>query len=249
MIQNSQDIPNLSIFTSLPMLKRNFGIDIEEQDYLENARLCLSLIGNLHRKVYQFKETITDKRIKLPCGMMVVEYVTSYIKNNTYPPHVYTESILYYQQSPVYMPIIDGDTKDVLRVYQNNHELYPMGSYVNFRLVQEHNDYYLEFDIDNVEVMIFGLGIEADCDGLPMVTEKEAEAITYYCAYLYKQKMLFLGNQMATGIEFFEKEKNRKINAARTPNRLSQNQMNMILNAMTSWHRHNYNYNTNPIKI
>ena len=90
-----------------------------------------------------------------------------------------------------------------------------------------------------------------DEDGLPFITEKEMEAIAAYCAYAYDLKRGRVQKDQAT-LQLAQMEYamwSKLCSEARVADSLSQNEINEILDVLTSFDIHSYNVSsTKPIK-
>lgn len=108
----------------------------------------------------------------------------------------------------------------------------------------------LFFENDYGKVHILYKGIECDDDGLPLVTEKEIEALAYYLAYLKRQKEAWRINDLNSLrlAEFAKNEWMRLCSQARIPVQINQNEMDKILDAKTSFNRKRFNWSLKPVK-
>ena len=89
-----------------------------------------------------------------------------------------------------------------------------------------------------------------DEDGLPLVTQKEANAIAYWWKWVDTRRKLYQGNQLAASIlQFTQRDKSKAINQARIPERYSQNFMDQFADIMYSRDRKVYNKTYKPVKI
>jgi len=98
-------------------------------------------------------------------------------------------------------------------------------------------------------VNILYKGIYADEDGLPYINFKELEAIAAYCVYIYfHKKALSTMDANATSLaQATIADWQNKCSAARTPEYVTQNEMNTILDAVSSWNRKAYGRTYKPI--
>jgi hypothetical protein len=117
------------------------------------------------------------------------------------------------------------------------------GSFVNYRLrdnkvVFEKEDAHR---LNGHEITIYYTGILTDNDGLPYITEKQAEAISYYCAYITEHRKLMQRVGDANLVQYLKAEWFRKCNDAKVDEYMSQNSLDKILNAQTSWNRKRWN--------
>ena len=103
---------------------------------------------------------------------------------------------------------------------------------------------------DNIPVVnILYKGTLVNDEGLPYITNKEAEAIACYIAYTEKFKSGWQTNNQHTlqTAQLLEQRWIKLCDAARVT-KLNQNDMNEILDAKTSWNRKIYNKSYKPIR-
>lgn len=111
----------------------------------------------------------------------------------------------------------------------------------------------LYFNRDYKNVMVVYHGIIADEeDGLPMINDKEMKAIAAFIAYTetYKDALKKRDNIGKIGFALVQSLKDewlRKCSAARVPDHVSQNDMNMILDVKSRWDRKMYGKSFKPI--
>lgn len=226
------------------LLDMLYGIkNIEEADVEELGLIAWGLIGNKNRKLYKYSTTINpvDNSVTLPCNALdtdndsCIELVTaSYedwnsVTNNTdFGDHntafveQYIESSKKYQ-GPYYMP------GKVLKYEKVGDKLYFTHNYGRVNILYK--------------------GIIADEDGLPELTDKEATAIATYIAYIIKFKEgLSKNNGDATKLsQMLYAQWNKQADQARTK-QLSQNDIDSILEASSSWDRKRYGFGYKLLK-
>lgn len=128
----------------------------------------------------------------------------------------------------------------------NKSQTYINGIYAKY--TKAGNNLY--FDTNYGQVHILYQGIECDDDGLPLVTEKEVEALAAYIAYLIKQKSAWRINDINSlrMSELAKGEWMRLCSQARVPVKVTQNEMDRILDAKTSFNRKKFNWSLKPTK-
>jgi len=96
--------------------------------------------------------------------------------------------------------------------------------------------------------MVVYHGILADDEGLPLINEKEQRAIAAFIAYhyLYKDGIKKRDANSIKLAQIVKEDWLRGCNAARVPEHMSQNDMNAILDAKTSWNRKSYGKSFKP---
>ena len=89
-----------------------------------------------------------------------------------------------------------------------------------------------------------------DEEGLPMVTEREAEACAYWWKWVDVRREMYKGNPIMTNVfPLATKDKNKAVNQARIPERFSQNFMDQLGNIVYSRDRKIYNRSYKAVKI
>lgn len=113
-----------------------------------------------------------------------------------------------------------------------------IGEYINYN--QEGN--CLVFNETDINIGIEYNTIGVDKNGYPLIPDQAEEAVVYYVAWIH-----YLGEFMATRLDgqrmqYFEQLKERKMREARLDHRLSQNQIDKLLNTVTSFDRKAYGW-------
>ena len=226
-------------YYALTLIDTLYGIsNIQEEDFEEIGLIAWNQIGNKRCRLY--KQTICmqgcENSIELPCNCDVLEAVTtdfedfqhvSNVHDFSLPGSFSTESYIESQKrfkSPFYLP----------------------GKYVTFNRVG--NTLYFTQHYDKVNILY--KGVELDDKGLPMINDKEAQAIATYIAYILKFKEgLRTSNPNSIKMaEFLKSEWLKMCDRARVPEDISQNEMDEILDAKNNWDRKIFNKTYKPIK-
>lgn len=124
-------------------------------------------------------------------------------------------------------------------------ELYIPGKYVKYKELGDRLYFTEPFPVVNVLYK----GLYAGEDGLPLLNNKEVEAIAAYCAFISDFKK---GRQTKDAGQLqlaqLEEARWKKLcDAARVSESISQNGMNEILSVMTSFNRSGYGRSYKPI--
>ena len=225
------------------LLDMMYGINMEDADLEELGLLAWEHIGNRVRKMYRFSANIdpSDNSVTLPCnaldinGDSCIELVTSayedwnsvtnnsdYGDQNTSFVEQYIEAQKKYQ-GPYYIP------GKVLKYEQVKDKLY--------------------FTHNYGKVNILYKGIVVDEEGLPEVTDKEAQAIATYIAYItkYKEGLRTNNGNILNLAQSLYGQWQKQADQARTK-QLSQNDMDAILEASSSWDRKRYGFGYKVLK-
>lgn len=215
-----------------------YETDIQDNDDAINIGLvAYNFIGN--KKTILKKETIlVDSKTgiaELPCDLDIIESVTycgqedwNYSSNTKQygdTESLYTENYIEGQKS-----FIDP--------------YYLSGKFVKYELIG--NNIKVNKGLSKIQILYHSLIL--DEEGLPQLTEKEALAIAEYIAYTYKYKEAIKTNnsnifQVAQDLK---KQWLFHCDAARVADYISQDQMDKILNAKSSWNRKVFNKSYKP---
>lgn len=216
-----------------------YGVEANTQDFEDLALTAWGLINNKHTRLYRYVADTVNGELELPCNVLDIE--------------------------SVHIPLTDAPMTSNLDPYFNYEALwierfidsYQMfddpfnqkGKYVKYK---EGGD-KLYFSRDYKHVMVVYHGVLADEeDGLPLINEKEMNAIAAFIAYreIYKDILRRRDINKATLalIQDLKEDWLRKCNAARIKEHLSQNDMNAILDVKARWDRKQYSHNFIPMK-
>jgi len=212
-----------------------YGVTPDESSFEDLAMEAWGRIGTKHTRLYRFVGNVNGGKLELPCNVDVIEsvhipvpdaQVTSSLSDNYWTDNVWIESYIDHRkklEDPYW-------TRGKLVKYdEGNNELY--------------------FSRNYPRVMVVYHGIFADDDGLPLVNEKELRAIAAFVAYtsLYKEAIKKRDGNLMKLAQVVKEDWLRLCNAARVKEQLSQNDMDRILDAKTSWNRKSYGHSLKPI--
>lgn len=216
-----------------------YGIDILPEDFEEMALIAFRMIGNKRTQLMSTCLRVDcNGLVQLPCDCDMIEAVTwgfedwNNVSNKQWFGELssqFTENWIEGQKmitSPFYLP----------------------GKYVDYKEVSD-NVIQIKDPISSVVYLLYHTENLND-EGLPTITDQEAIAIATFVAYTqkFKEAMLTNNKDMMEVSRFLQTEWNRRCDAARIPDHLSQNDGNTILNAKSSWDRKEYNKSYKPIK-
>lgn len=218
-----------------------YDIEMQPTDFEEMALSGFYKIGNKRMRMYHsVLEPVEDEDgtwiAELPCNCSELEavtlewgedwnYTTNMHLNGDWNSH-YTENY------------IEGRKINTNPYYHN-------GIYAKYTI--EENT--LRFKKNYGCVHILYKGILMDEEGLPRVTEKEIEAIAAYMASIIKRKDAWRINDLNSlrMAELAEKTWHRLCSQARVPEHITQNEMDRILNVMTTFNRKHYGQSFKPM--
>ena len=215
-----------------------YDIEGDTDDLEEIGLVAHNFIGNKNTQLHKaiLNVNCEDGSVQLPCGADVIESVTycgiedwnytSNIKEHGDLSSLYTESYIESQKT-----------------FLDPH--YTSGKFVKYRKVGD--KLYVNKGLGKVIVLYHGIIL--DEDGLPEINDKEAIAIAEYIAYVIKYKEAIRTNNRNV-LQMAQELKQQWLthcSAARVPEHISQNEMDQILNAQSSWDRKTYGNSYKPI--
>ena len=205
-----------------------YDIDINDMDTLiEIGLVAYGFIGN---KSTQLKAEIVNVNknglVKLPCKVDLIEAITY--------PNVedwnYTSNVKNFGDFNSF-----NIEQYIERSKQSIDPLYISGHYVKYR--REGDYIYVNEPIGQVCVLYHTE--QLDEDDLPLINDKEAIAIADYIAYTVKYKEALRSNNQAVFqmAQTIKKQWMIHCDAARVPECVSQNEVNDLLDVMSSHNR------------
>lgn len=227
---------NLNFHTAYTYIQTNYGLNIDQLEFESSGMIAYDKIGNKQTEIKEFVGDVVNGELELPCDVTSIEAVfgnfidSQKTSNKQRWPQVITNYIEQYIEYWKY----------------NKSLLYDYGVLLNYQMREN----TLLFDKDYKNVLVLYRKQILDEEGFPYINSKEAEAIAAYCAYtdLYKQAIRTRDPntyQMAQNIKL---EWVRLCERARVPEKVSQNDMNRILDVMTSFDRKSYGKSFKPEK-
>lgn len=227
---------NLNFHTAYTYIQTNYGLNIDQLEFESSGMIAYDKIGNKQTEIKEFVGDVVNGELELPCDVTSIEAVfgnfidSQKTSNKQRWPQVITNYIEQYIEYWKY----------------NKSLLYDYGVLLNYQMREN----TLLFDKDYKNVLVLYRKQILDEEGFPYINSKEAEAIAAYCAYtdLYKQAIRTRDPntyQMAQNIKL---EWARLRERARVPEKVSQNDMNRILDVMTSFDRKSYGKSFKPEK-
>ena len=227
---------NLNFHTAYTYIQTNYGLNIDQLEFESSGMIAYDKIGNKQTEIKEFVGDVVNGKLELPCDVTSIEAVfgnfidSQKTSNKQRWPQVITNYIEQYIEYWKY----------------NKSLLYDYGVLLNYQMRES----TLLFDKDYKNVLVLYRKQILDEEGFPYINSKEAEAIAAYCAYtdLYKQAIRTRDPntyQMAQNIKL---EWARLCERARVPEKVSQNDMNRILDVMTSFDRKSYGKSFKPEK-
>ena len=227
-------------FTALSHAYELYGVELDEDTFETYAMSAWNKIGNKDYKMYLLhahpeRDPEGGFFVNLPCNCDTIEAVTLPFED-AQETHVNFNDFGHYTH-----PI----EQDIERRKVMPNELYIPGKYVKYKELGDK----LYFTEGFPKVNILYKGLYAGEDGLPLLNNKEIEAIAAYCAFIVDFKK---GRQTKDAAQLqiaqLEEARWKKLcDAARVSESISQNDMNEILSVMASFNRSGYGRSYKPI--
>ena len=216
-----------------------YGVELLPDDFEEVALVAFNLIGN---KRMQLLGTCVDVScegiVQLPCDCSKVEAITYFFEDWN---RVTNKDWFGDTQSQFTEHWIEG-------MKRTSQPLYIPGKYVNYTQISD-DTIQINKPLDN-KVYVLYKSEQLDGNGLPLVTDAEAIAIATFVAYTskFKEGMLTNNGDIIKLSQFLQSEWNRRCDAARIADNVSQNDMDSIMDIKTSWDRKQHGKSYKPIR-
>lgn len=219
------------------LLDQLYGVEMEEEDVEEIGLLAWEDIGNKDTRLYKYSTCVnpSDNSITLPCNASSIESITTSYED-------WNRVTNFSEQGDQRSSFIENHI-EAEKLYTSPY--YNSGKLVNYEQVGD----TLYFPKNYGTLNVLYKGIFMDEDGLPMLSNKEAKAIATYIAYVEKYKEGLKTNNTNTInlANSLESKWRNQCDQARI-SKLSQNDMNQILNIKNSWDRPNYGMSYKPLR-
>ena len=215
-----------------------YGIELDSEEFEEIGMVAWNRIGNKQTRLYRYIIDVdcANKEITLPCNCDYIEAIT----NMSEDWNEITNNSPYGDYSSQFTEnYIEG-------LKRNKNPYYSSGKFVKYERVGNN----LYFDEPYGKLQILYKGVELDEDGLPYINEKEKDAIACFCAYIvkYREGLATHNQALLTEAQMLEQRWMKMCDSARVAERVSQNDMNLILDARTNWNRKSFNKSYKPLR-
>lgn len=216
-----------------------YGIQIQPEDFEELGLVAWNMIGNKNCRLYKVIADVNCKtgEVELPCNCDIIEAVTYPFEDWEYTSNIHMDG-----------DINSGWIEQYIETRKRfKDQLYIGGRYVKY--VRNGDKLYID-QKGISRVAILYKGILMGDDDLPSISLAEANAIAAFIAWTLKFKEGLQKNNK--DILALAKELERRwyvlCDQARVPEHFSQNEMNEILDAKTSWNRKIFNKSYKPLR-
>ena len=231
------------------LLEEDFGIALNEDDFVEKSWPIYRNIGNISTATHVFDTVIPDDLILLlPCNCDQIDSVSTFsnregINNDLLIIQTDYSGISMTTAEYNFMPDII-DNLSLKRHNLSRTSMHPTGEFVSYTVENLNGSKILKFDDKHkgVHIEVIYKGILMDNENNPLITLKTAQAISYKMAFMYTQKLAFKGDPTAMKmLPYIKQESNVKMAAAGIPEYLTQNFFDQLLKAKTRHDRKVFN--------
>ena len=215
-----------------------YGVVVPKERFEELGLLAYEKIGNKVVRTYRITLPVNpeDLSIELPCNADVLEGVFHPFDDWNYTTN--QDDI----QGDLNSQFVENRTQN-LKVLPAT--LYQRGKLAHFEQVGNK----LYFDRPYPAITILYKGQQLDEEGLPELTDAEAEAIACFVAYTtkYKEGIKSMQKGIIEVAQLLKSEWLTKCDQARVPKHLTQNELDDILEAKMNWNRKVFGKSFKPI--
>lgn len=202
-----------------------YGITMDTTNFEDICLMAWERIGNRPVRIYKYTTNTINGRVQLPCNVDHIEAVFS--------PEVdaHTSS-----PTSVFPNIYNQWTEEYIESWKRDKNIfYNKGHLISYHLEGD----TLVCDRDYHNLTILYRGVIVDDDGLPYLSDKEVQAIAAFCAYMdtYKKSLVLKDGNLFKMAESMKMDWIRLCANARTPDHISQNEMNDVLDVKARWDR------------
>ena len=223
---------------SLSLAQLLYDVDIvNEDDAIEIGLVAHEKIGNKNTQLFKEHLYINEQGYaELPCNCDIIEAVTyEGLEDWNYTSNIKDNGDLNSLHTEMYIE----NQKKFLDPF------YISGKYVKYKRVG--NKLYTNKGLNKITILYHGILL--DEEGLPEINDKEANAIALYIAYVYKYKEAIKTNNKVLMQVAMDLKQSWLFHCdqARVAEYISQEEMNKILDAQTSWNRKVYGKSFKPV--
>lgn len=226
----------LSFYTAYTYIEAKYGLNMDQNEFITVGMIAYTKIGNKNTQIKGEILDVENGMIKLPCDIISIEGVFA-----DFPDMVVTSN------SEKYPHIVSSFIERYINYWKFNESLlYDDGRLLKY--TQSGDTLY--FDRDYKNVLLLYRAENLDSEGLPFINDKEADAIAAYCAYtiLYRESIISKNRDTFQLAKDIQQEWGRLCDRARMPEKLSQNDVDKILDALTSCDRKMYGKSFKPVR-
>lgn len=219
-----------------PLVESFYAVEPNPQDFEDVALKAWNLIGNRHTRLYRYVANTQNKELELPCNVDEIESVhipivdAQYTSNRDFDATIESVAIEGYIEAWKYL----------------ESPFYTHGKLIKYK--EGDNVLYFNRDYKNVMVVYHGIIVD-DEEGLPLLSAKEQYAIAAYVAYveMFKEALIKKDRNSLALAQTLYADWEKRCSNARTPEHLSQNDMDAILDVKYRWNRKSFGKSLTPM--
>lgn len=222
------------------LYKRLFGEELDFYDMLELSPLVLKKTGTMAVKAFMFRGRVKDFRLELPCNVYAIKYVCTSRPKSWYDRFIAGEESILVNYDVKHLNADPTYQEPVATVYEVNRNVFShaLGDLIDF---ENEGNKCLHFNHKELDVDVLYVYTPMDQDGYPRIPEKTLEAIAHYCWYVKVRQDFYKGRATGDMLRLAQDEKDVAISQGRTPDFLSDNERDDILNVLTSSNKKQHN--------
>ena len=238
----------LPFLTARARMVSRYGINIDKDTFIERAYYIWRDIGNIAPTNRRFSITVPpDRIVELPSDCEFLRTVTTDdgILPNT--AENTSRGRYSYDSTGIQAEVLPDAAMTSATAAVRASKSYQYGEDVNYTT----GDGFIEISsatMINRTVTIQYQSIAVDKDGLPMINEREASAISANMALQEAEKSMFAGTKGAEiMVQYLKQEADRLMLAAKIPEKITDDAIDKVLDIKTSWNRKVYGRKFNMI--
>lgn len=228
---------HLPFLTAKARVKSRFGITMDTDDFIEKGYYIWRSIGNIatatERLEYKVPESLV---VKLPQDC---EFIESVVLVDTYDVDRVSGPTKH-DSAGARNEIVPDKSMVSMEANVASSKHYAYGVPVNY----ETGDGFIKITSDNMvghTIVVVFRTITVDKDGLPLLNDKEVEAIAANVALQQAEQDLFLRKPGSDKLlAYIKPEAERLLVAAKSPEKISDDALDRMLDIKTSWDRKSY---------
>jgi hypothetical protein len=230
----------MNIRAGLSVLKTMYTMHMDEYDYIDIAVDTLRNIKHFGITEYVSYITVNSEgKAVLPCNMDTVDAVTT----QEMGIKAFSERVKFEMDG-----IVNTDTFYTMQGIMNN-----LGVHVRSGFAGGAGKGYIAYSLEggfiNVskeyagkKIALAFTGITTDLEGLPIITRKQSNALAAVAARVLAVRGANRGDKgLASMVEYYTGVSARLTQAASIPEDFSDNELDEVLNAKTSFNKKSYN--------
>lgn len=227
---------HLPFLTARARLKDRYGIGMDEDTFIEKAYYIWRKIGNIATQTARVTVKVpSDLIIELPAGVEFISSVTTTSHLDYRTSLTNTSGGTQEESSPDISLLSEESAAKASPFYAN-------GDIVNYELgVNNSCIKILASSMVNKNILVIYTIIDSDKDGLPLLNDKEVEALSANLALQEAEKDLFMNKKGAdVKLSYIAPIAEKLLLSARITEKISDNELDKLLDIKTSWDRKSF---------